>query len=438
MGNSRKVVLKLLTKIDKNSSYSNILLDDGLAKSNLSLQDKKFAAALFYGVLERKITLDAVIKKYSNRPSDKLNVEILNLLRMGIYQLCYMDSVPDSAAVDECVKLAKANRNPAVSGFVNGLLRSFIRDDKRIPKGKNEIENLSIEYSCPEWLVKKWNDEYGDKITLSMLKTSLGQAPTTIKTNQIKCSAADLFKELNSYGIGCEVNPNALSAINIFSSGSVESLEQYKKGFFHVQDISSQLCCAAVDPKEGDTVLDICSAPGGKTFTLAEIMNNRGRVFAFDLHENRVKLIRQGAERLGLSCVSANINNGKVFNELLPPADRVLCDVPCSGLGVIRRKPEIKYKNPDDFKNLPEIQYEILNTSSKYVKKGGVLVYSTCTLSRAENDCVIDKFLANHKDFGPCMLDENIFGKDCGFKVTITPDKFNSDGFFIAKLVRLR
>lgn len=438
MGNSRKVVLNLLTKIDKNSSYSNILLDDGLAKSNLSLQDKKFAAALFYGVLERKITLDAVIKKYSNRPSDKLNVEILNLLRMGVYQLCYMDSVPDSAAVDECVKLAKANRNPAVSGFVNGLLRSFIRDDKSIPKGKNEIENLSIEYSCPEWLVKKWNDEYGDKITLSMLKTSLGQAPTTIKANEIKCSAADLFKELNSCGIGCEVNSNALSAMNIFSSGSVESLEQYKKGFFHVQDISSQLCCAAVDPKEGDTVLDICSAPGGKTFTLAEMMNNKGRVFAFDLHENRVKLIRQGAERLGLTCVSANINNGKVFNELLSPADRVLCDVPCSGLGVIRRKPEIKYKNPDDFKNLPEIQYEILNTSSKYVKKGGVLVYSTCTLSRDENDCVIDKFLENHKDFGPCMLDENIFGKDCGFKVTITPDKFNSDGFFIAKLVRLR
>lgn len=438
MGNSRKVVLKLLTKIDKNSSYSNILLDDGLAKSNLSLQDKKFAAALFYGVLERKITLDAVIKKYSNRPSDKLNVEILNLLRMGVYQLCYMDSVPDSAAVDECVKLAKANRNPAVSGFVNGLLRSFIRDDKSIPKGKNEIENLSIEYSCPEWLVKKWNDEYGDKITLSMLKTSLGQAPTTIKVNEIKCSAADLFKELSSCGIGCEVNPNALSAMNIFSSGSVESLEQYKKGFFHVQDISSQLCCDAVDPKEGDTVLDICSAPGGKTFTLAEMMNNKGRVFAFDLHENRVKLIRQGAERLGLTCVSANINNGKVFNELLSPADRVLCDVPCSGLGVIRRKPEIKYKNPDDFKNLPEIQYEILNTSSKYVKKGGVLVYSTCTLSRVENDCVIDKFLENHKDFGPCMLDENIFGKDCGFKVTITPDKFNSDGFFIAKLVRLR
>lgn len=438
MGNSRKVVLKLLTKIDKNLSYSNILLDDGLAKSNLSLQDKKFAAALFYGVLERKITLDAVIKKYSNRPSDKLNVEILNLLRMGVYQLCYMDSVPDSAAVDECVKLAKANRNPAVSGFVNGLLRSFIRDDKSIPKGKNEIENLSIEYSCPEWLVKKWNHEFGDKITLSMLKTSLGQAPTTIKANEIKCSAVDLFKELNSCGIGCEVNPNALSAMNIFSSGSVESLEQYKKGFFHVQDISSQLCCVAVDPKEGDTVFDICSAPGGKTFTLAEMMNNKGRVFAFDLHENRVKLIHQGAERLGLSCVSANINNGKVFNELLPSADRVLCDVPCSGLGVIRRKPEIKYKNPDDFKNLPEIQYEILNTSSKYVKKGGVLVYSTCTLSRAENDCVIDKFLENHKDFGPCMLDENIFGKDCGFKVTITPDKFNSDGFFIAKLVRLR
>ncbi|MDE6149100.1 MAG: 16S rRNA (cytosine(967)-C(5))-methyltransferase RsmB, partial [Ruminococcus sp.] len=328
MGNSRKVVLKLLTKIDKNSSYSNILLDDGLAKSNLSLQDKKFAAALFYGVLERRITLDAVIKKYSKRPSDKLNAEILNLLRMGIYQLCYMDSVPDSAAVDECVKLAKCNRNPAVSGFVNGLLRSFIRDNKDIPKGTNKIESLSIEYSCPEWLVKKWSNEYGDNATLSMLKTSLGQAPTTIRVNTTKCSTDILREELSSGGIGCDFNQNTLNAINIFSSGSVESIEQYKRGLFHVQDISSQLCCAVVDPKEDDTILDICSAPGGKTFTLAEMINNKGKVFAFDLHENRVKLIRQGSARLGLSCVSADINNGKVFSELLPMADRVLCDVP--------------------------------------------------------------------------------------------------------------
>ena len=168
------------------------------------------------------------------------------------------------------------------------------------------------------------------------------------------------------------------------------------------------------------------------------MMNNKGSVFAFDLHENRVKLIRQGAERLGLSIISADTNNGKAYNPSIPSADRVLCDVPCSGLGVIRRKPEIKYKNSDDFINLPEIQYNILDTSSQYVKKGGVLVYSTCTLSRAENDDVVNKFLKNHQDFMPCNLDEKLFGKECGFKITITPDKYNSDGFFIAKMIKSR
>lgn len=438
MGNARKIVLKLLTKLEKNLSYSNILLDDGLSKSDLSVQDKKFASALFYGVLERKITLDAVIRKYSNRPSDKLNIEILNILRMGIYQLCYMDSVPDSAAVDECVKLAKDNRNPAVSGFVNGLLRSFIRDDKQIPFVGNKISDWSVKYSCPEWLVKKWINEYSSDVALSMLKTSLGQAPTTVKVNTLRCSAENLKRELDSCNIGSEINQNISNALNIFSSGSVESMKQYKNGLLHVQDVSSQLCCAAVDPQKGDIVLDICSAPGGKAFTLAEMMNNKGSVFAFDLHENRVKLIRQGAERLGLSIISADTNNGKAYNPSIPSADRVLCDVPCSGLGVIRRKPEIKYKNSDDFINLPEIQYNILDTSSQYVKKGGVLVYSTCTLSRTENDDVVNRFLKNHQDFMPCNLDEKLFGKECGFKITITPDKYNSDGFFIAKMIKSR
>lgn len=437
MGNSRKVVLKLLVKLEKNLSYSNILLDDGLEKSDLDFQEKKFAAALFYGVLERKITLDAVIKKYSKRPTDKLNIEILNILRMGIYQLCYMDSVPDSAAVDESVKLAKCNKNPAVSGFVNGLLRTFIRENKNLPIGKNKIENLSIMYSCPQWLVKKWMDEYDEKMALSMLKTSLGQAPTTVRVNNLKSSNEGLAEAFKSLGIGSKVNIHAPNALNVFSSGAIETLQAYKDGHFHVQDISSQLCCAAVAPKEGDIVLDICSAPGGKTFTLAEMMNNKGKVYAFDLHENRVKLIRQGADRLGLTSVYAQTNNGKLYNDSMLLADRVLCDVPCSGLGVIRRKPEIKYKNPEDFSKLPDIQYDILETSSRYVKAGGILVYSTCTLSRAENDDVVDKFIKNHKEFEPCELDGDIFGKNC-FRMSITPDMFDSDGFFMAKFIRLR
>ena len=438
MGNARLTVLKLLSKLDKNSSYSNILLDDGLKKSDLDYQEKKFASALFYGVLERKITLDAVIKKYLVRPMDKLNINIRNILRMGIYQLLYMDSVPDSAAVDECVKLAKKNKNPAISGFVNGILRSFIRDEKALPKGKNELENLSVEYSCPLWLVEKWNNEYGKDVLKSMLETSFGQPPTTVKVNTLHCSFNEVLDILKSDGFSCKVNDFAKDSVNIYGSGTIENISAYERGLVHVQDLASQLCCRAVDPQAGDTVLDICSAPGGKAFTMAELMEDKGKVYAFDLHENRVKLIRNGAKRLGLKCIEANTNNGKAFNENMPMADRVLCDVPCSGLGVIRRKPEIKYKNPEDFENLPNIQYEILDTSSKYVKDGGVLVYSTCTLSKAENDEVVDRFIQNHKDFKPLELGKDFpLGKDkC--KITITPDKFNSDGFFIAKFYKMR
>ena len=438
LGNARKTVLKLLTKLDKNASYSNILLDDTLEKSDLSMQDKKFASALFYGVLERKITLDAVIKYYSKRPADKLNIQVRNILRMAIYQLCYMDSVPDSAAVNEAVKLSKSSRNPAVSGFVNGLLRSFIRDEKKIPFGKSITEKLSVEYSCPEWLIDKWLNEYNDDVTLSMLKTSLGQAQTTVRVNNTKCTVNEFIDELNEAGISCDINPCTDNAVDLFSGGAVERLDSYKYGHFHVQDLSSQLCCKALDPKEDDTVLDICAAPGGKSFTIAEMMNNKGKVLSFDLHENRVRLIRQGASRLGLTIIEADLNNGKEYNENIPKADRVLCDVPCSGLGVIRRKPEIKYKNPEDFEKLPEIQYSILSASANYVKAGGVLVYSTCSLSRAENDDVVERCIENNNDFEPCELDENIFGESCGYKVSITPDKFSSDGFFIAKLVRVR
>ncbi|MGN0601424.1 MAG: 16S rRNA (cytosine(967)-C(5))-methyltransferase RsmB [Oscillospiraceae bacterium] len=436
MSNAREVVLKLLTKLDKNSSYSNILLDDVLKKTELSIQDKKFASALFYGVLERRITLDAVIKAYSDRPADRLNDNVKNILRMGIYQLCFMDSVPDSAAVDESVKLAKKNKNPAVSGFVNGLLRAFIRDEKKLPEGKNKSEALSVNYSCPLWLVEKWDKEYGRTVLKAMLETSFGQPPTTLKINTVRCGIDEAVALLEQDGFKCEKNSVLKDSVNIYGNGSVEHTKAYKNGFVHVQDLASQLCCLAVNPKPGEMVLDICAAPGGKTFTMAERMNNQGKVFAFDLHENRVKLIREGAKRLGLTIVSAEVNNGKVFNENIPKADRVLCDVPCSGLGVIRRKPEIKYKDPEDFKKLPEIQYDILETSSGYVKKGGILVYSTCTLSREENDDVVDRFLENHKDFSPCPLGYDFPCKDNETRISITPDRFNSDGFFIAKFVK--
>lgn len=435
---ARKFVLKLLLKMSSNSAYSNIILDEALQRSTLSPQDKKFASALFYGVLERQLTLDVIIKKYCNKPLSKLSDEIRQILRMGIYQLCYMDSVPESAAVNESVILAKKNINQSAPGFVNAVLRSFIRDDLQLPLSDNKIENLSLEYSCPQWLVQKWLKEYGDRCAETMLYTSVGRAPVNIRVNTTKITSDELIEELEKEEIIAEKSDIIENCLVIKTGASVASSNAYKSGYFHVQDISSQLCCKALNVQKGETVLDVCSAPGGKTFTLAEIMENYGSLLAFDLHENRVQLIWKGAKKLGLSCIKAKVNDGKIFNEKIPIADKILCDVPCSGLGVIRRKPEIKYKSRDDFERLPDVQYDILCTSSEYLKVGGELVYSTCTLSKAENDEVIDKFLNEHKDFEKVNIlpeYEKPFGS---YKATISPDFCNSDGFFIAKIKRVR
>lgn len=434
MVNTRAITLKLLKKIHTDKSYSNILLDKTLSEIECSPQEKKFISALFYGVIERMITLDAVINKFSKVKTNKLDVDVLIILRMGIYQLLYMDSVPDSAAVNESVKLAKKCKNPSLSGFVNGVLRSFIRSDKELPVGKTKTEKLSVLYSCPEWLVDKWISEYGKEITNSMLESSIGKAPVTIRLNTLKAEASEIITLLESDGFKLE-ETFLENCYRISGGVAVENSKAYKLGLFYVQDISSQLCSLSLDACEGETVIDVCAAPGGKTFTTAIKMNNKGSVYSLDLHENRVKLIKDGAERLGLTNVITMANNAKVFNDNLPMADRVLCDVPCSGLGVIRRKPEIKYKNPEDFERLSEIQYEILVTSSKYLKSGGILVYSTCTLSKAENEDIINRFLKEHSDFTGVAVNSN-YDELSDYCATIIPEYFNSDGFFIAKFKR--
>ncbi|MFA5659209.1 MAG: 16S rRNA (cytosine(967)-C(5))-methyltransferase RsmB, partial [Oscillospiraceae bacterium] len=349
MKSPRRTVFELLGRMEKDSAFSNILLDDALSKSELEPVEKKFAAALFYGVTERKLTLDAVIKKYSAKPADKLSAEVVEILRMGIYQLLYMDSVPDSAAVNESVKLSKENKNPAISGFVNAVLRSFIRDGKRLPERKGRIPALSLEYSAPEWLILKWINEYGEDRTMSMLEASLGRAPVTVKANTLKASLDEIISALETDGIAAQPSDIFPDCLEIKTGGAVENSTAYKCGYFHVQDISSQLCCMMLGAKEGETILDLCSAPGGKAFYIAEMMKNSGHVFAYDIRMKKVGLIAQGAKRLGLKNIKSRVNDAKIFSDEISLADKILCDVPCSGLGVIRRKPEIKYKNPDDF-----------------------------------------------------------------------------------------
>lgn len=421
----------LLLKVEKNSSFSGIALDNTLSKNrDLSDIDRRFISALYYGVIERRITLDSVISRYSKRPLEKLNPEIREILRMGIYQLLYMDSVPDSAAVDESVKLAKRN-NQSASGFVNAVLRNFIRDGKKLPS-----DSLSLKYSCPEWLVNMWLRDYGEEIALSILRSSLGRPPTTVRFNTCKFDTKDILSELASDDIEAVPNGVIPDCYDLKNCGFAEKLSAYKKGMLHVQDASCQLCASELGAKEGETVLDVCSAPGGKAFTIAEIMNDHGKILAFDLHENRAKLITEGAKRLNLDIITASTNNAKLFNEALPMADRVLCDVPCSGLGVIGRKPEIKYNyaSESDLSQFPIVQYEILKTSSRYLRPGGTLVYSTCTLNRAENDLIAEKFLRENPDFEGTKLTH--FDD---YKATITPAtcQFGGDGFFMAKFTRI-
>ena len=438
MQNARRFTKDLLKVCFEKSSYSNILLDNALVKSDLSKQDKRFAANLFYGVIERRITLDAVINKYSKRPVEKLSSDILQILRMVVYQLLYMDSVPDRAAVYESVKLAKTKKNPALGGYVNGVLRAFLRDGKRIPESNDGIDNLSVKYSCPKWLIDKWISEYGKDLALDMLGTSVGRPPVTARLNVLKKSADEIVDGLRKSGIVSKTRNEVNNCVEFFDVGEISDLKAYNDGLFHIQDISSQLCCEILAPKPNETVLDVCSAPGGKAFTIAEIMNNQGRIIACDLHKHRVRLIESGAKRLGIDIIEAIVNDASVYSDEIGLADKVLCDVPCSGLGVIRRKPEIKYKNPNDFDSLKDVQRKILEVSSKYLKKGGVLVYSTCTLSRAENDEIIDWFLEHNTDFEKGSINGFSGIKNGEYKVTVTPKMFDSDGFFIAKLIKKR
>ncbi len=435
MASSRLTAAKLLIRMEE-GSYSNILLDRELSSSDLSAEDKRFVSRLFYGVIERKNTLDHIISRYLSKPIRKLDTEVLTVLRIGIYQLFYM-SVPDNAAVNECVNAVKKLRRTSAASMVNAVLRNFIRDGKKLILPENFSERLSIEYSCPLWLTNKWIDEYGSENTEDMLKSSVKAKSVTLRVNPLKTTGEELIKCLEKTGNSVKSADFSDSCLKLDNFTDVSSSEYYKKGYYHVQDTASQLCCMALAPQNGDTVIDVCSAPGGKAFTLAQMMNSEGRVYALDLHENRVRLIDEGAKRLGIKNITTGVSDAAVFNDSLPVADKILCDVVCSGLGVIGKKPEIKYKNPDELKTLPEMQYNILCTSAQYLRVGGELVYSTCSLSREENDDVIDRFLREHENFeGVSFLEE--LGEPFGeYKATLFPRFFGSDGFFISKIRRI-
>lgn len=422
MANPRKAAVNILLKIEKEGAFSNLAVGDYLKESQLEAIDRALASALIYGVLDRKITLDAVLSRFMKTPLKKTAPFTLQVLRTALYQIMFMDKIPESAAVNEAVKLIKGSRESRNSGFVNAVLRACIRAEKLLPEGDTP-EELSVKYSCPLWIVKSFTEDYGKETAIKLLEESLKAPPVILRVNTLKTDSAGLIEELSKIGVRV-LNGETENSLVVENGFDIPNSRAFKEGLFHAQDEASQRAVSVLGLKRGERVLDLCAAPGGKSFTMAEIMENTGEIVSCDLYENRVKLISRNAQRLGIDIIKTYTGDASVYNEALGEFDAILCDVPCSGLGVIRRKPDIKYKPHTDFGELEEIQYSILCNAQKYLKKGGRLLYSTCTLRAAENQNLVFRF---QKEY-------NNFRKE--YEHTFMPHIDKTDGFYCALLFK--
>ncbi len=414
MANARKTAVKVLLKIEKEGAYSNLAVAEALKNAELTPQDKALATALIYGVLDRKITLDFILSKFLKTPVSKTEPFTLAVLRTALYQIKYMDKIPESAAVNEAVKIMKSSKFGRNSGFVNGVLRSVLRTEVDLPQGDN-AEDLSIKYSCPLWIVKSFLKDYGAEDTKALLEESIKPAGTVLRINTVKTDIEMVKSKLSD--LPFKEGENCLELVKGID---ISKSELYKEGLVYVQDYASQMAVAILDPKKGDRVLDMCSAPGSKAFTMANLMENDGEIVACDLYPHRVELIEKSARRLGIKIIKSRVLDATEFDENLGQFDCILCDVPCSGLGVIRRKPEIKYTKSDDFGELENIQLAIVKNALRYLKKGGKLLYSTCTLRKAENEKLVNSLKKEYNDL--YLISEKTF----------MPHKDGTDGFYCA------
>lgn len=438
MSNPRNTALNVLMKIEQDNAYSNIALNNAIRENKLSGVDSSFVSALVYGVLERKITLDYIIKQYSKIPLRKIELKTKMILRLGILQLLFMDKIPESAAVNESVNLAKKHKLQKSSGFINGILRSITRSEEKykLPDKSDKVLYYSVKYSAPQELVKLWINSYGELNTEQLLKSLGGRPKICARVNTLKIDKNSLIAELAKENVKAEEIPFLENAVSLTETGSIERLSAYKSGKLHIQDASSQLCVDFLSPKPREVLLDICSAPGGKSFTAAQYMCDRGKIFACDLYDHKLKLISDGAKRLGINSIVTLKRDGASSDVSLPLADKILCDVPCSGLGILSRKPEIRYKDNLITADLPELQYKILCQSAQYLANGGRLVYSTCTLNPAENNKNAQRFLEEHPDFYgvklslPSQIKRAIDEND--YEITLMPHTSGTDGFYIA------
>ena len=425
MSDPRKIAYDVLVRCSSAEQYSNIALDTAIKRSDLTPPDRGLLTTLVYGVIERQITLDAIIDRLADREGGEISPDVRTLLRLGLYQLAYLDRVPDHAAVNETVNMASKR----VRGFVNAILRAFIRSGKEIPvpdKNEDPIRYLSVKYSFCEELCERFVAAFGLSRTEELF-AAFGEHPDlNLRTNTLRITREELIAKIEEQGIHALPTKESAVGIRVCDKSPVTELYGFSDGLFFVQDEASQLCVKALDAKTEMRVLDACACPGSKSFGAAIDMQNTGEVISCDLHKNKLSLVESGAARLGITILQTAERDARNTNEeWLGKFDRVLCDVPCSGFGVFAKKPELRYKDPKASEALPDIQFAILNSASQYVKIGGKLVYSTCTLLPQENEENVARFLAQNNKF---ELKE---------QRTLYPDKDGTDGFFYAVLERV-
>ena len=421
MDSGRRTAFQILLEVEEEKAFSNLSSNKYIKQNNP--ENPAFVRELVYGVLSNKLLLDYYLNLLIPSGIEKVKKREKTLLRMGLYQLKFMKNIPQYAAVNETVSLAKSLCRGR-EGFINGVLRGYIKKQGELQLPCDDTDEiLSVKYSFSPWIIKMWKKQYGQESTIKLMEASNSRPVLCIRVNLMKTTVEELSHLLSEKGM--VVDKGRYSDIVLYVSGSnILDLEEYKKGLFSIQDETSVLACQYLEPRPGDLVIDTCASPGGKTSAIGEMMDNKGKIISCDIYPHKLELIKKQADRLGITIIETKLLDGiKGDKALSGKADKVLVDAPCSGLGVIRKKPEIKYKEQKDIQKLIKVQSDILNNASYYVKPNGVLLYSTCTINKDENDEQIEKFIKTHEDFE--ILYEKQFLPTDGL-----------DGFFICKMMK--
>lgn len=433
INNLRYISVVVLDKVLNEGAYSNIALKEYLDKSNLKDIDKKLATEIVYGTIRYKLTIDHIISKFVKKVEDKQISTMI--LRSAIYQLKYLDKIPEYSVLNESVEIAK-KLCKSKSGFINGVLRNYLRNKQFIESKKN---TLQYEYSFATWMIDLFKKQYPDSY-IDIMKLLNKRSDTCYRINSSVLSKSEFIEKFKDE-LNIEDIPEFRNAIKIKSVHNLGKSKAYTEGFLSVQGLSSQIACEVLSPEKGDIVIDLCAAPGGKTTYIAELMKDKGKIISCDIYDHKINLIKSNAKRLKLKSIDCFVNDATKLNySFINKADKVLLDAPCSGLGVINKKPEIKwFKKYSDLEEIINIQRKSICVAANYVKSGGVLMYTTCTINKNENERIVEDFIKNNKDFIIEEIDTDILGdltiQNNKGMITILPDELNN-GFFITRLRR--